>query len=149
VATECWVDCWALERLLNSEVQDGRWLLERVQRIYAGPFLHGEDDVPWALRLRERLHVALVKKLSLAGADALAHDRIELAHEIYGEGLEIDDLVEEFYRGQIRCHIAADQPSLAVSTYRRCQRALSTRLGVEPSQATTRLHLSSIHKSGE
>ncbi len=146
VTTECWVDCWALRRLLDSAVEDGGTLVERVKRIYAGPFLQGEDDAPWALQLRERLHVALVKKLSVAAADALAHDRIDLAQEIYAAGLEIDDLIEEFYRGQIQCHIAADQPSLAVSTFRRCQRVLSTRLGVEPSQTTTRLYLSAIHK---
>ena len=149
VSTECWVDCWALKRLLESVVEDGGRLVERVKSIYAGPFLQGEDDAPWALQLRERLHVALVKKLSMAAADALAHDRIELAHDIFAAGLEIDDLVEEFYRGQIQCHIAADQPSLAVSTYRRCQRTLSNRLGVEPSQATTRLYLSAIRNSEE
>ena len=146
-ATECWVDCWALERLLNSAVEDANSLVERVRRLYAGPFLSGEDDALWALRLRERLHVALVKKMSVAAADALAHDRIELAHGIYDAGLEIDDLVEEFYRGQIQCHIAGDQASLAVSTYRRCQRILSNWLGVEPSPATTRLYLAAIHKS--
>ena len=149
VSIECWVDCWALKRLLDSVVEDGGTLVERVKRIYAGPFLQGEDDAPWALQLRERLHVALVKKLSVAAADALAHDRIDLAQKIYAAGLEIDDLVEEFYRGQIQCHIAADHPSAAVSAYRRCQRTLSNRLGVEPSQATTRLYLSALRKSEE
>jgi DNA-binding SARP family transcriptional activator len=110
--------------------------------------LQGEEDAPWALQLRERLHVALVKKLSTTGSDALARNRVELARSIFDAGLEVDDLVEEFYRGQIQCHIAADQPSLAVGTYRRCQRVLSSRLGVEPSPATTRLYLSAIRGTG-
>ncbi len=145
-ATECWIDCWALERLLNSSVDDIALLVKRVKHLYAGAFLLGEDDAPWALQFRERLHVALVKKLAAAAAEALADKGIELAGEIYGAGLEIDDLVEEFYRGQIRCYIAREQAGLAVTTYRRCQRTLSSRLGVEPSPATTRLYLSAIGK---
>jgi DNA-binding SARP family transcriptional activator len=148
-ATECWVDCWALERLPSAIGGDSSSLVEQVRRLYAGPFLSGEDDAPWALQLRERLHVALVKKLSVMAADALAHGRVDMAHEKYDAGLEIDDLVEESYRGQIHCHIAADQPSLAVTTYRRCQRTLSKRLGVEPSAGTARLYLSAIRAQGE
>jgi DNA-binding SARP family transcriptional activator len=144
---ECWVDCRALERLLKSGVDDDS-LVERVRRLYAGPFLQGEDDAPWALPLRERLHVALVKKLSMAAAAALGSGRIELAHGIYEAGIDIDDLVEAFYAGHIHCHITLGETSLAVTTYRRCQRVLQSRLGVAPSQATTRLYLSAIRGAG-
>lgn len=37
-SAECWVDCRALERLLNSAVQDSHSLVERVKRLYAGHF---------------------------------------------------------------------------------------------------------------
>ncbi|MDE2628115.1 MAG: hypothetical protein KGL99_13265 [Burkholderiales bacterium] len=147
VASTCWVDCWALQRLLNSAAPEGELLIEQTRRFYAGPFLDSEADAPWALQLRERLHVALVKKLLAAAADALAHARVELALAICDAGLEIDDLVEDFYRGQIHCHIAKDQPSRAVTSYRRCQRVLQHRLGVEPSAATTRLYLSALRRS--
>ena len=144
---ECWVDCWAFERLLNSAVADSK-LVAGVRRLYAGPFLRG-DDAAWALHLRERLREALVKKLSTAAAAALTADRIELARAIYDAGLEVDDCVEAFYYGQIQCHIVGGQASLAVTTYRRCQRTLLTRLGVPPSPATTRLYLSAIGQVGE
>ncbi len=143
---ECWVDCWAFERLLNSAVADSK-LLAEVRRLYAGPFLRG-DDAPWTLHLRERLHEALVKKLSTAAA-ALAVARTDLACAIYDAGLEIDDCVEAFYYGQIQCHIAGGQAGLAVTTYRRCQRTLLKRLGVPPAQATTRLYLSAIVQVGD
>jgi DNA-binding SARP family transcriptional activator len=98
--------------------------------------------------LRERLHVALVKKLSAAATEALARDRVVQARCILDAGLEIDDLVEEFHRGLMKCHLVTGQPSEAVNAYRRCQRILSASLGVEPSAATTRLYLSAIRERG-
>lgn len=147
VTAECWVDTQAVERLLRSKVDDPRAIAEWVKRLYAGPFLRGEDDASWALPLRERLHVAVVKKIAAAAAVALGQGRIASARMIYEVGLDIDDLVEEFYRGQIRCYMANNEPSLVASAYQRCRRALSGRLGVEPSAATTRLYLSAIHRT--
>lgn len=148
VETECWIDCVALERGLKAEL-GGASLVEQVRRLYRGPFLENEDDAPWALALRERLHMAVVKKLSVTAAAALANGQVADARQIFEAGLEIDDLVEEFYRGLMQCQIAAGQPGLAVTTYRLCFRSLAQRLGVEPSAATRRLHLAAAEAAVE
>ena len=147
VEAECWVDARAVERLLGSRSDDPDAVVEWVKRLYAGPFLRGEDEASWTLPLRERLHVAVVRKIAAAAAAALGQGRVASASAMYELGLDIDDLVEEFYRGQIRCYMANNESSLVASVYQRCRRSLASRLGVEPSAATTRLYLAAIHRT--
>ena len=142
---DCWVDCLDLKRLVddgphaNADTQ-----CKTIRHIYQGVFLQGEGDAPWMLPLREKLHVGLISHLSRCGAAALDRRQPEQAAELYELGLGLDDLVEAFYAGLIRCHQLSGLPSLAVSTYRRCRRALSNGLGVAPSDATSRLYLQAI-----
>ncbi len=144
-ANQCWVDCWALGRLMLPEAADKpRVLCEKLRQLYRGEFLHGESDAPWALQLRERIHVGLIKVLCRNGEAALNNREPDLAAMFYELGLSVDDLVEAFYGGLIRCHTQNGQASLAVKTYHRCQAVLSKRLGVAPSEGTTRLYLAAI-----
>lgn len=106
--------------------------------------MQGDDDAPWALYLRERLHVSVVARLNQIAQAALAGGAVDLAAQLYELGLKVDDLVEDFYAGLICCHARNGQASLAVTTYRLCQRVLANRLGVMPSQRTTRLYLAAI-----
>jgi LuxR family transcriptional regulator, maltose regulon positive regulatory protein len=142
----CWVDCWALERTLsgNATATSPDALSAMIQHLYRGHFLQGDDDAPWALRLRERLHVSVVAKLNQGAHCAFSQGDVELATRLYELGLQVDDLVEDFYAGLIRCHTHSGQASHAVTTYRQCQRVLAKRLGVMPSEKTTRLYLAAI-----
>ncbi len=138
----CWVDCQALQRWLpDALAAPARASLERVKRLYLGEFLHGEGDAPWMLPLRERLHVSVVQALCRCGEAALAGGQVELAAEFYELGLSIDDLVETFHAGLMRCHLRAGQPSLALLVYRRCEQTLQRCLGVAPAESTMRLML--------
>ena len=119
-------------------------LAEKIQRLYRGHFLQGDADAPWALHLRERLHVNVVARLNQSAQAALGQGDVELATRLYELGLQVDDLVEDFYAGLIRCHTHRGQASDAVATYHQCQRVLANRLGVMPSQKTTRLYLAAI-----
>jgi DNA-binding SARP family transcriptional activator len=71
----------------------------------------------------------------------MENQQAELAAEFYELGLNIDDLVEAFHAGLMRCDLRQEQPSQAISAYQHCQRTLWNHLGVAPSEATTRLHL--------
>jgi LuxR family maltose regulon positive regulatory protein len=53
--TFCWVDCWAFERLSSESSGDPQRCLEKLRKLYQGPFLDGTDDAPWAQPMRERL----------------------------------------------------------------------------------------------
>lgn len=144
--TLCWVDCWALEYALggNPKATLPDALGEKIRHLYGGHFLQGDDDAPWALHLRERLHVNVVARLNQSAQAALGQGDVELAMRLYELGLQVDDLVEDFYAGLIRCHTHSGQASDAVATYHQCQRVLANRLGVMPSQKTTRLYLAAI-----
>jgi ATP/maltotriose-dependent transcriptional regulator MalT/DNA-binding SARP family transcriptional activator len=143
---QCWVDCWALERALGSNATSTspEALGEKVRHLYCGRFLQADDDAPWALRLREHLHMSVLRRLNQVAQAALLRGDAELATRLYGVGLHVDDLVEDFYAGLIRCHAHRGQSSLAVTTYHLCQRVLGTRLGVTPSNQTTLLYLAAI-----
>lgn len=138
----CWIDALALERHLDSPGSCTDKRLEHIGNLYRGPFLSAEDDAPWALPLREKLHVKVVAAMLKLGDQAHARGQQDKAIAAYQRGLEIDDLVEGFYAGLMNCHAALGQNADAVTTYRRCQRVFSARLGVEPSPATTRKYLS-------
>ena len=69
-ATACWVDCWALERLFNEDTNGEVVRLEKITKLYQGPFLDGEDNAAWVMAMRERLRTKVKKlRVSLA-ADA-------------------------------------------------------------------------------
>ncbi len=140
--SHCWVDCQALQRwLLDPPNTASGTTYGNIKRLYQGDFLHGEGDAPWMLPLRERLHMALVKTLCRHGEGALSNRQADLAAEHFELGLTIDDLVEAFHAGLMRCHLQSGQPSLAAAAYQRCRRTLWNRLGVEPSEATRRLEV--------
>ena len=115
-----------------------------IRHLYRGHFLQGDDDAPWALWLRERLHVSVVARLNQSAHCAFDQGVVELAARLYELGLQVDDLAEDFYAGLIRCHAHSGQASHAVTTYRLCQKVLAKRLGVMPSEKTTRLYLAAI-----
>jgi ATP/maltotriose-dependent transcriptional regulator MalT/DNA-binding SARP family transcriptional activator len=153
--TSCWVDCWALERALlgsNATREAGgpslRSAGEQIARLYRGHFLHADDQAPWAMGPRERMHVHAVASVGRLAQGALDRGDAGTAIQLFSFGLDIDDLVEDFYLGLMRCHALAGQTSQVVATYRRCQRVLGKRLGVTPAEKTTRVYLAAIEGKG-
>jgi LuxR family maltose regulon positive regulatory protein len=59
--TFCWVDCWAFERLSSESSGDPQRCLEKLRKLYQGPFLDGTDDAPWAQPMRERLQARFAR----------------------------------------------------------------------------------------
>lgn len=141
----CWVDCWAFERLLN--VNAGANSLDRfdqLSRLYQRPFLSEEVDARWATPMQERLHVKIVGYIATLARSLRSEERHDDAISVLRRGLEIDDLVEEFHRGLIHSFKALGREGEAMAAYRRCQRILSSRLGVTPSVETQRATFSAV-----
>lgn len=135
----CWVDALALQRLLaDAAIRDDE-LGPRLLALYPGPFLAGEEDCPWALPLREKLHARVIRALERCAEGLAARGRHAEALALYERGVELDELVEGFYRGMMRCQQSLGFTCDALRTYRRCEAVLKSRLGVEPSAATRRL----------
>jgi DNA-binding SARP family transcriptional activator len=64
---------------------------------------------------------------------------LEHALECYQKGLEVDDLIEEFYQRMMKCYYQLGRRAEALSVYKRCSEVLSSVLGIEPSEETVAL----------
>ncbi len=138
----CWVDCWTFERSVSevdSNIFDSCGL---IYEIYHKPFLDSEDDAPWAVPMRERLHAKFVQIYSSCGTELQRLNRHEEAICYFQRALEIDDLVEAFYRGLMVSYAAVGQKAESIRLYERALNVFRAKLGVDLSIETQRLLLS-------
>lgn len=138
----CWVDCWMFERVLSDTDCDVIESCRFIAEIYRSPFLYSEDDLPWAVPMRERLHAKFIQCFTNCGKELQRLDRHEEAINFYQRGLEIDDLVEGFYRGLMISYAAIGQKAESIRIYERARKVFRAKLGVELSIETQRLLLS-------
>jgi DNA-binding SARP family transcriptional activator len=147
----CWVDVWPFERLIGKV--DAAWneirtrsngvppivrLAEKAVKMHTGPFLAGDNE-PWAISTRERLRNKLLRNVMRLGLYWEEAGNREKAIECYQKGLEVDDLMEEFYRRIIKCYLQMGRRAEALAICTRCRTILSSVLGVEPSPETMAL----------
>jgi LuxR family maltose regulon positive regulatory protein len=148
----CWVDAWDFEKTLDTvrcllsedvngknatrlEQQSGR-LLE----LYQGHFLTGDDATSWSVSMRERLRMRFIRYLLDAGQYWESRGVWDKAVPCYQRGLEVDDLVEEFYQRLMACCLETRRISEGLAIYRRCRKVLSIVLGLQPAPETEALH---------
>jgi LuxR family transcriptional regulator, maltose regulon positive regulatory protein len=152
-----WVDVWALERLLGyAEAELKRGGQERPQapgeiheplfHLYQGEFLDRDEEQPWLLGMRQKLHSKLLRYVTALGQHWEASGHWEHAERLYKRGIELDPLAEELYRRLIIAYIKRDQPAAALEVYRRCRQMLSVVLGMKPSAETETLHRSLLER---
>jgi LuxR family maltose regulon positive regulatory protein len=151
----CWIDVWAFERLAArteaelTEVQPGRaaQLIDQVLGLYPGNFLPNEADQPWTVTARLRVRGMFTRIIENLGAHLEACGEWEKALGCYRRGLEVDDLIEEFYLGTMRCYQALNRPAEGMAIFRRLRQTLSIVLGVSPSPASEAM-VKSLRESG-
>jgi LuxR family transcriptional regulator, maltose regulon positive regulatory protein len=149
----CWVDVWAFVRSLGEAEKarkEGKEaeairLFERALFLYRGPFLQSEEPT-FAVSSREKLRSGFLRAVAHLGQCYEDRERWEDAISCYGKGIEADDLAEELYRRLMVCYIRHGREAEALSVYRRCQKTLSSVLGVDPS-AETRAIAASLGRS--
>src|SRR5439155_26401828 len=153
----CWVDVWALERLLDRAEgvtarragDAGVWdeaigATERGVELYQGPFLGGEADTPWATPLADRLRGRLLGQVVHVGLHWERTGEWQKAADYYATALRVDPCSEEASRRLIiACHHLGRAAEVEAA-YRCCREALAARLGVTPSPETQTL-LRSLH----
>ena len=71
-----------------------------------------------------------------------ASGRVSDAIACYLPGLEVDELVEDFYQGLMRYYDTVGSLEEAVLIYQRMRQTLSVVLGVGPSSASERIYRS-------
>ena len=140
-----WVDAKefdsTIDRVIHLGVQ-GKESIEAIECLfeqYHGPLFGSESPQPWFAAARDRLHEKFLKLVSVLGENFERQQQWHHAIRIYERGLKQDNMVEEFYRGLIRCNLALGEPNNAMAVFRRCRELLSIVLGTLPAPATVQL----------
>lgn len=137
----CWVDCWAFERAVSRadgpvDPPDPA----ATSKLYRGPFLARESDVPCVVNLRDRLAAKFQRWIMHAGLlQEQARDWTN-AMRTYQRGLEQDNTHEGFYRRLMICQSALGEHSEVIKTYQRCRSLVSINLQSKLSPETESLY---------
>jgi LuxR family maltose regulon positive regulatory protein len=147
----CRVDSLVLEHLIR-EIRispDDRIvvLCEKAIKLYEGPFLSSDADMPWTAHRREMLKNGLLRAIIAAGRHYENAGQWERAVEYYLKGLDIDNLAEEFYQRLMVCYGRLGNNADIVRTYHRCRSYLCDNLGIEPSSETEAIFSSLLQKN--
>lgn len=139
----CWVDAWEFERtlgkikqLLNTgpiEPHTITRLLRNAMDLYHGPYLGNEDEQPWFLSYRERLHSKFIRCLLDVCAYLEKNNRHHESAPLYEHGLDIDDLSETIYIKLMTCYQRMGRRAEAIKVYQRCCSVINAHYGVPPS----------------
>ena len=133
----CWVDIWAFERLagrvdtlrsthaLDSATDEVVRLTKNALSLYSGNFLAADNGLPWAHSTRERLRSKFVRLVVNAGYYWENAGVWHKAAECYQKGLEVDDLVEEFYQRLLVCYLHLGKRGESLILYERCRTVLA------------------------
>jgi DNA-binding SARP family transcriptional activator len=148
----CWVDVWEFERTLavtrrilnrdftGKDATRFELLSSRLRNLYQGHFLTGEDTTSWSLPRRERLRIRFITHLLDAGRIWESRGLWDRAIACYQQGLQVDDLFEDFYQRLMVCHLETQSISEGLSVYLRCRNVLSAVLGLQPAPETEALY---------
>ena len=149
-AKYCWVDIWAVERLLARadastfrDPQSDRAWDERIRwvkqatELYRGPFLGGDPDAP-TTPVVDRLRRRLLRQLVDLGARCEEMDQRHEAAHYYEKALSIDPCAEDVCRCLMITYHALGRRTEVIGIYRACRDALAAR-GTAPSGDTETL----------
>jgi DNA-binding SARP family transcriptional activator len=156
----CWVDVWALDRMLvraedlvagpnpteQAWRESAQWT-ERAVRVYGGDFLADDPESPWSESFAERVRDRLLLQVQKIARHWLQGGNWDLAVACYKRATNIDACSEECCRGLMMAYQHLGRRDEALAVYQRCTRILDARWGVTPSPQTVAL-LNSL-KSGQ
>jgi LuxR family transcriptional regulator, maltose regulon positive regulatory protein len=138
-----WVDCLAFEaladRVLPPLTPATAGAAQRAQALYAGHFLHDDEDHAWLMVHRSRL-ASKFKRLvrSLADHATLSGDALA-ARTLLERAIELDPLAEDLARLLMQHLAMRGEAAAALLVFQRCAAALKGLLGAAPSAATREL----------
>lgn len=143
----CWLDTWALEAHIAAverapvPVAAGGAVLA----LYRGAFLEQESDAAWVLPMREKLRSRFLRFLTQETRRLGAGKHWDQAITLYLQGLEIDPLIEDFYRGLMIAYGELGRRAEALACFERCRALLAKTFGIEP-RAETRALAASLRQ---
>jgi two-component SAPR family response regulator len=143
----CWSDLQSFEYYLSAGINElaldhlnEAWhFTQKAMQLYKGAFLANNSTSYCVLSMSERVRRKLLHHIDVMCTRLCQNNRYEQAIQGYLKGLDVDDLQERFYRGQIYCHNQLGQKAEAISVYRKCHALLLAVLGYSPSAETKAL----------
>jgi len=153
----CSVDAWSFERMHERaealwhsvHAQSGREREgaayrhgEKALELYQGYFLPGDIGEAWTAAYRERLRSKYLRLVLQQGLHLEGSAQWRKAAETFQQGLETDELAEEFYQRLMICYQRTGQKAEAIRVYENCRTVLSSALGIAPSKQTEELYSS-------
>ncbi len=99
-ARRCWVDAWAVQRILAdvpgaADEAKAEALVQQALGLYHGPFLDSEDDAPWLRLPRERLCSRLAQAVIACARRLDAAGRRRQSRELLGKARAADPALQE------------------------------------------------------
>jgi LuxR family maltose regulon positive regulatory protein len=131
----CFLDTWAFEKTCARRDLSPK-AAERGLPLYRGAFLAGDEDLPWAAPLRDRLRTLYVKAVEARASDAVAAGEFARAEKLYRAGLAACPDAETLFQGFSRCCETKACKEEAIQAYRKLRAALAD-ADKTPSPATT------------
>lgn len=129
----------AAARALDEEGEDRPRLLDHARALWGGEPLPGERYSEWTIAWRERLIDRYVELLTAMVELHVSRGDHRSAIAAARDIIELDPLNESGHRELMAAYARAGQTGHALRQYLGCRRALVGELGVEPSEATSRL----------
>jgi len=134
----CWVDVWAVERLLGraETAASDPELIRKAAGLYRGAFLdEREVELPQATAMVESLRRRLLRHLVRVGRQCEQANPQEAVHW-YEEALRVDPCAEDVCQSLMTAYHRLERSTDVVATYQRCRAALAAVRGLAPSAAT-------------
>jgi DNA-binding SARP family transcriptional activator len=143
----CWVDLWAVSRLLDesesamsADSGERRRLaadaVVRAAELYRGPLSITADDAPWLAGVSDELRRRLVRELLVVAQHSDRAGDLEAAADTLRLALRVDPCSEIAYRRLMVAFHRLGRPAEVKAAYDRCRDSLGRWLGVRPSAST-------------
>ena len=152
-----WVDTWAFEecveeldalfRSTDNHVDTDVIMqyMDKLLRLYRGPFMTSENDQPWFVTPREQLRNKFLRCMSQIAYIWEERGNLEKAIECYQKSLEADNFIEGFYRRLMLCYRKLGRRTEAIEVYEQCKKIFKVVLKTEPSKETSILYEKILH----
>jgi ATP/maltotriose-dependent transcriptional regulator MalT/DNA-binding SARP family transcriptional activator len=129
------VDTEQFEQLLNTglaeeNIQRRLEIIWNALELYKGPLL-GDSEASWCLEQRTRLERRYQQALRQAAEDCEKTRALVQALNLYHRITARDLTCVAAHAGIMRCHVAMDEPALAIAQYRSLKQALDDELGID------------------
>ena len=146
-----WVDVWAFDRATTavsanlSNVQlmaNDEQLISLANKallLYRGPFMRDEES-SWVINAREHWKSRFVRFVSETAEFLRKFKRLDEAITFLQAALDVEDLAEGIYRQLMLYYEELGRQAECIEVYNRCSKALTARLGVEPSPETRSIY---------